>query len=58
MKEHVRKQYKAPELLAVIVALQSNGYHDFSETEARSIVVALHKKGFRIVKVSEGENEP
>lgn len=60
MTERINKLYKAAELRAAIAALQNNSFHNFSASEARGIVVALHQLGFRVVyagKVETLEND-
>lgn len=51
MKCPVAKTYKPAELEAAVAVLCSNPYHNFHPNDARGIVIALHKLGFRIVHV-------
>ena len=53
MSAAVRRQYKPDELRAAIAALMNNQFHPFPESEAQAIVIALHKLGFRIIKVDQ-----
>lgn len=44
------EQATAREKEDAILALRDNCYHDFSERDARGIVLALYLKGFRIIR--------
>lgn len=53
MKRPVPKQYKPSELKAAIAVLQNNGYDNFDDDEAHGFVIALHKRGYKIVYTGE-----
>jgi hypothetical protein len=48
-KSRVIVTYKPDELEAAIAVLQDNSYHCFHKSDATGIVMALFKKGFRII---------
>lgn len=51
--KYIRKQYTPAELEAAVAALQENCYHCFERGDAEGIVLALHERGYRIVKTGE-----
>lgn len=53
MKRPIAKTYKPAELEAAVTALCNNQYHNFHPNDARGIVIALRKLGYRIVHVGE-----
>lgn len=55
MGERINKLYKPYELAAAVAVLQENKFHDFHEDDARAVVMALHKLGYRIVYAGKVE---
>ena len=53
MRERVNQLYKPAELVAAQQALMHNGFHDFDPHDASAIIIALHKLGFRVVRVGK-----
>ncbi len=47
---YVRKSYKSSELEEAIAVLQKNHYHCFESGDAKGIVMALHQRGYRIIR--------
>lgn len=51
--KRVAKTYSPRELKMAVEVLQHNGYHCFSEADAKGIISALYNLGFRIVYTGE-----